>query len=44
VSGVLSSLSYLLADFIGEDGGTPPFLPTVCPMAPRPSSATVFIG
>jgi len=31
VSGVLSSLRYLLADFIGEDGGTPPFLPDGLP-------------
>src|SRR6266446_762147 len=31
VSGVLSSLRYVLADFIGEDGGTPPFLPDGLP-------------
>ncbi len=31
MSGVLSSLRYLLADFIGEDGGTPPFLPDGLP-------------
>jgi hypothetical protein len=31
VSGVLSSLRYLLADFIGEDGGEPPFLPDGLP-------------
>src|SRR5437867_7331841 len=31
VSGVLSSLRYPLADFIGEDGGTQPFLPDGLP-------------
>jgi len=36
VSGVLSSLRYLLADFIGEDGGTPPFLPDGLPDAVAP--------
>jgi len=36
VSGVLSSLRYLLADFIGEDGGTPPFLPESLPDAVAP--------
>jgi hypothetical protein len=30
-SGVASSLRYLLADFIGEDGGDPPFLPDGLP-------------
>jgi hypothetical protein len=38
VAGVWSSIRYLLADFIGDDGGTPPFLPdglpdTVVPIA-----------
>jgi hypothetical protein len=36
VSGVLSSLRYLLADFIGEDGGTPPFLPVGLPDGAAP--------
>ena len=36
MSGVLSSLRYLLADFIGEDGGTPPFLPDGLPDAVAP--------
>jgi len=27
VAGILSSLRYLLADFIGEDDDAPPFLP-----------------
>ena len=36
MSGVLSSLRYLLADFIGEDGGTPPFLPEGLPDAVAP--------
>jgi hypothetical protein len=36
VSGVLSSLRYLFADFIGEDGGTPPFLPEGLPDAVAP--------
>src|SRR5229473_1045067 len=36
VSGVLSSLRYLLADFIGEDGGTPPFLPDGLPDGAAP--------
>jgi hypothetical protein len=31
VASVLSSLRYLLADFIGEDGGTPPSLPDHLP-------------
>jgi len=31
VAGLLSSLRYLLADFIGEDDGTPPFLPDSLP-------------
>jgi hypothetical protein len=31
VTSVLSSLRYLLADFIGEDGGAPPFLPDGLP-------------
>jgi hypothetical protein len=31
VSGVLSSLRYLLSDIIGEGGGTPPFLPDGLP-------------
>jgi hypothetical protein len=31
VTSVLSSLRYLLADVIGEDGGTPPFLPDGLP-------------
>jgi hypothetical protein len=31
VASVLSSLRYLLADFIGEDDGTPPFLPDGLP-------------
>ena len=29
--GILSSLRYLLADFIGEDDDTPPFLPEGLP-------------
>jgi hypothetical protein len=33
VSSVLSSLRYLLADFIGEDDGAPPFLPEGLPEA-----------
>jgi hypothetical protein len=38
VAGVWSSIRYLLADFIGDDGGVPPFLPdglpdTVVPIA-----------
>jgi hypothetical protein len=36
VSGVLSSLRYLLADFIGEEGGTPPFLPDGLPDGAAP--------
>ena len=31
MASVPSSLRYLLADFIGEDGGTPPFLPDGLP-------------
>jgi hypothetical protein len=31
LSGVLSSLRYLLSDFIGEGEGTPPFLPDGLP-------------
>jgi hypothetical protein len=31
LSGVASSLRYLFADFIGEDAGTPPFLPDGLP-------------
>ena len=31
MAGLLSSLRYLLADFIGEDDGTPPFLPDSLP-------------
>ena len=31
MSGMLSSLGYLFADFIGEDGGAPPFLPDGLP-------------
>ena len=31
MAGVLSSLRYLLADFIGEDDGAPPFLPDGLP-------------
>jgi hypothetical protein len=31
VAGLLSSLRYLLADFIGEDDGAPPFLPDGLP-------------
>ena len=31
MASVLSSLRYLLSDFIGEDDGTPPFLPEGCP-------------
>jgi hypothetical protein len=36
VAGVLSSLRYLFADFIGEDGGTPPPLPDNLPEAIAP--------
>jgi hypothetical protein len=36
VASVLSSLRYLLADFIGEDGGTPPFLPGGLPDGAAP--------
>jgi hypothetical protein len=36
VASVLSSLRYLLADFIGEDGGTPPSLPDNLPEAIAP--------
>jgi len=36
VSGVLSSLRYLLADFIGEDDDAPPFLPEGLPQATVP--------
>jgi hypothetical protein len=36
VASVLSSLRYLLADFIGEDGGTPPLLPDDLPEAIAP--------
>jgi hypothetical protein len=36
VAGVLSSLRYLFADFIGEDGGTPPSLPDNLPEAITP--------
>ena len=40
--GILSSLRYLLADFIGEDDDTPPFLPEGLPEAvvPVASEAT----
>ena len=34
--GVLSSLRYLFADFIGEDDDTPPFLPEGLPEAVTP--------
>jgi hypothetical protein len=34
--GILSSLRYLLADFIGEDDDTPPFLPEGLPEAVAP--------
>jgi len=36
VAGVWSSIRYLLADFIGDDGGTPPFLPDGLPDAVVP--------
>jgi hypothetical protein len=36
VSGMLSSLGYLFADFIGEDGGAPPFLPDGLPDGAAP--------
>jgi hypothetical protein len=36
VASVLSSLRYLLADFIGEDGGMPPSLPDNLPQAIAP--------
>jgi hypothetical protein len=36
LASVLSSLRYLLADFIGEDGGTPPFLPDGLPDGAAP--------
>jgi Family of unknown function (DUF6537) len=36
VASVLSSLRYLLADFIGEDDGVPPFLPDGLPEATAP--------
>jgi hypothetical protein len=36
VAGVWSSIRYLLADFIGDDGGVPPFLPDGLPDAVVP--------
>jgi hypothetical protein len=36
VAGVWSSIRYLLADFIGDDGGVPPFLPDGLPDAAVP--------
>ena len=36
MASVLSSLRYLLADFIGEHGGTPPFLPNGLPDGAAP--------
>jgi hypothetical protein len=36
VSGILSSLRYLFADFIGEDRGAPPFLPDGLPDGAAP--------
>jgi hypothetical protein len=36
VTGVWSSIRYLLADFIGDDGGVPPFLPDGLPEAVVP--------
>jgi hypothetical protein len=36
VAGVWSSIRYLLADFIGDDGGVPPFLPEGLPDAVVP--------
>ncbi len=39
MASVLSSLRYLFADFIGEDGGTPPFLPEGLP-----DGATAIVG
>jgi len=36
VAGVWSSVRYLLADFIGDDGGAPPFLPDGLPDAVAP--------
>ena len=36
MSGMLSSLRYLFADFIGEDGGAPPFLPDGLPDGAAP--------
>ena len=45
--GILSSLRYLFADFIGEDDDTPPYLPEGLPepvgwrQAKAPSAATI---
>ena len=36
MASVLSSLRYLFADFIGDDGGTPPFLPDGLPDGAAP--------
>jgi hypothetical protein len=36
VASVLSSIRYLLADFIGEDDDPPPFLPAGLPEAVEP--------
>jgi hypothetical protein len=36
VAGIRSSIRYLLADFIGDDGGAPPFLPDGLPDAVVP--------
>ena len=36
MAGIRSSIRYLLADFIGDDGGAPPFLPVGLPGAVAP--------
>ena len=35
-NGILASLRYLFADFIGEDDGAPPFLPEGLPASVAP--------
>jgi hypothetical protein len=44
LAGVLSSLRYLLADLIGEDGGTPPSLPDNLPEAIAPDVSEAIRG
>jgi hypothetical protein len=39
VAGIRSSIRYLLADFIGDDGGAPPFLPDGLPDAVVPTAS-----